>query len=74
MKNTLLIIGSGPGIGLATAQRFAREGYEIVLSSPNLKNLQAQSAKLSTYGIKATLEVADANDSTQVDNLVARSP
>ncbi|EUJ11241.1 short-chain dehydrogenase of unknown substrate specificity [Methylophilaceae bacterium 11] len=72
MKNTLLIIGSGPGIGLATAQRFAREGYAIVLSSRNLKNLQAQSAKLSTYGIKATLEVADANDSTQIDNLVAR--
>lgn len=72
MKKTLLIIGSGPGIGLATAQRFASEGYEIVLSSRNLQNLQAQSEKLNTYGIQATLEVVDANDPAQVDNLVSR--
>jgi NAD(P)-dependent dehydrogenase (short-subunit alcohol dehydrogenase family) len=28
---TFLGIGSGPGIGLATAERFAREGFRIVL-------------------------------------------
>jgi len=72
MKKTLLIIGSGPGIGLATAQRFASEGYEIVLSSRNLQNLQAQSAKLSRFGIQATLEVVDANDPAQIDHLVSR--
>jgi NAD(P)-dependent dehydrogenase (short-subunit alcohol dehydrogenase family) len=30
---TYLCIGAGPGIGLATARRFAREGYRIVLAS-----------------------------------------
>lgn len=72
MKHTLLVIGSGPGIALATAQRFASEGYEIVLSSRNLRNLQAQATKLNTYGIQATLEVTDANDPAQIDQLVGR--
>ncbi len=32
---TFLSIGSGPGIGLDTAIRFAREGYRVILTSRN---------------------------------------
>ena len=32
MPKTLLTIGAGPGMSLATAQRFGREGWRIVLS------------------------------------------
>ena len=28
--STFLSIGSGPGMGLATAERFAREGFQVV--------------------------------------------
>ena len=30
---TFLSIGSGPGMGMATAERFAKEGFQIVLSA-----------------------------------------
>ena len=32
---TFLSIGAGPGIGLATADRFSTEGFNTVLSSRN---------------------------------------
>ena len=37
---TFLSIGSGPGIGLDTAIRFAREGYRVILTSRNKALLQ----------------------------------
>lgn len=39
---TFLSIGSGRGIGLATAPRFAKEGYHIVLTSRNQTYLSEQ--------------------------------
>lgn len=39
---TFLSIGSGPGIGLDTAIRFAREGYRVILTSRNNVPLQEQ--------------------------------
>lgn len=39
---TFLSIGSGPGIGLDTAIRFAREGYRVILTSRNNVHLQEQ--------------------------------
>lgn len=30
---TFLSIGSGSGMGLATAERFAKEGFQVVLSA-----------------------------------------
>jgi NAD(P)-dependent dehydrogenase (short-subunit alcohol dehydrogenase family) len=35
MSKTFLSIASGPGIGLATARRFGREGYRVVLAARN---------------------------------------
>ena len=29
--STFLSIGSGPGMGFATAERFAKEGFQVVL-------------------------------------------
>ena len=50
---TFLSIGSGPGIGFATAERFAREGFQIVLASRNLESIQALDSKLTQQGFKA---------------------
>jgi len=32
---TFLSIGTGPGMGLATAERFAGEGFRVILSARN---------------------------------------
>jgi NAD(P)-dependent dehydrogenase (short-subunit alcohol dehydrogenase family) len=37
---TFLNIGSGPGIGLATAERFAAEGYRAILTSRSREKLE----------------------------------
>ena len=38
---TFLSIGSGPGMGFATAERFAREGFQVVLSARDAEQLPA---------------------------------
>lgn len=70
---TFLSIGSGPGIGLATAQRFAREGFSIVLSSRNMAHLRQQAEILSADGVNVTLLEADATKPAQIVELVTRA-
>lgn len=41
IMKTFLTIGSGVGNGLGTAERFAREGFRIVLSALNAANTEA---------------------------------
>ena len=40
-RNTLVVIGSGPGIGLSTASLFASHGFSIALISRNAERLQS---------------------------------
>ena len=34
MSKTIAIIGAGPGVGLAIAQRFGREGFKCGITGP----------------------------------------
>jgi short-subunit dehydrogenase len=72
VNKTLLVIGSGPGIGYATAERFAREDYRIVLSSRSINKLQAQALRLGGLGTSVTLVEADAGKPGQIHDLVQR--
>jgi short-subunit dehydrogenase len=71
MSKTFLSVASGPGIGLATARRFGREGYRVVLAARNVERLQADAAKLRAEGIEATTVKVDATDARAVANVVA---
>lgn len=71
MTNTFLSIGSGPGIGLATARRFAREGYRIVLSARNATRLRESAAMLEALGAEVDARTVDATDPVAVARLVA---
>jgi len=70
MTRTFLSIASGPGIGLATARRFGREGYRVVLAARNVMRLQADAAKLRAEGIEATTAQLDAAHAPSVARLV----
>lgn len=72
MPKTLLVIGAGPGIGFATARRFASEGYRIVLSSRSMQKLQAQAQELGEAGASVICIEADAVKPAQVNELVTR--
>lgn len=68
---TFLSIGSGPGMGLATAERFAREGYRIVLSARRADSVAALAAQLSAKGYAVEVRTLDTADPAAVAALVA---
>ena len=68
---TLLSIGSGPGMSLATAERFASEGFQIVLSARDAAKTQGLADRLEAKGHKAEMRTVDAGDPSRVASLVA---
>ncbi|MFK4727341.1 NAD(P)-dependent dehydrogenase (short-subunit alcohol dehydrogenase family) [Bradyrhizobium niftali] len=68
---TLLSIGAGPGIGFATAERFAREGFQVVLAARTFPRTQELAERLISKGHKVTARKVDANDPKSVAELVA---
>ncbi|ADG10868.1 SDR family NAD(P)-dependent oxidoreductase [Caulobacter segnis] len=62
MSGALLIVGAGPGIGEAAAERFGREGWTIVLAARGPRTLDAMVARLIGQGVNAHGLVIDATD------------
>ncbi|MFE7839889.1 SDR family NAD(P)-dependent oxidoreductase [Streptomyces sp. NPDC057474] len=59
---TFALIGAGPGLGLATARRFAAAGHTVALISRNAENLDVLTAELARDGINARGFAADVLD------------
>ncbi len=68
---TFISIASGPGTSLATAERFAREGFAIVLTSRNAANVTALAAGLTAKGYVAEGRTVDAGDPLAVAAVIA---
>jgi short-subunit dehydrogenase len=67
---TFLSIGSGPGIGIATAERFAREGFRIVLTSRHIAGLSERARHLEAKGYVVEVKAVDAGDLASVTALI----
>lgn len=67
---TFLSIGSGPGIGVATAERFAREGFELVLTGRTAAKLETVAASLREQGFSVETATLDASDTAAVSAFV----
>jgi NAD(P)-dependent dehydrogenase (short-subunit alcohol dehydrogenase family) len=72
MPKTLLTIGTNPGIGVATAIRFATEGYRIVLVSDNAREANAAVAHIgnAVRGAEVLTATVDLADPVEVANLL----
>ncbi len=57
-----LIIGMGAGIGLSSARKFGREGFEVVMVARSENALQEFATQLEAEGIKARYFPADIAD------------
>lgn len=67
---TFLSIGTGPGMGLATAERFAREGFRVVLGARQLDKTRDLASRLEAQGYKVDASVVDAADPASTAALV----
>ena len=59
---TIAIIGAGPGMGLAIAQTFGKEGHQVALLSRTPAKLDPVVAELTDQGIEAAAFAADVLD------------
>src|SRR4051812_11500554 len=62
MSKTIAIVGAGPGVGLAVAERFGREGFNVALLARNLQRLERMARELFAKGIEAKAFAADMLD------------
>jgi len=67
---TFLGIGSGVGIGYATAERFAQEGFQIVLSARNAVKTRQLGDRLEARRYKVDVRTVDSGDLTGVASLI----
>ncbi|HMR48394.1 MAG TPA: SDR family NAD(P)-dependent oxidoreductase [Arachnia sp.] len=63
---TIAIIGAGPGLGLAIARAFGRNGHGAALISRSAEKLDALTAALTAEGIEAAGFIADVGDPTSI--------
>lgn len=69
---TILIVGAGPGIGLAAAQRFASEGFRVGLVARDAGRLDKLASTLEESGVTVECEAADASMPDDLQAAVGR--
>jgi short-subunit dehydrogenase len=63
MRKLFIGIGAGPGLGASTAERFAREGFDIVLTARNKNRVsELADAIAKKTGVNATALELDASN------------
>ncbi|MDC1312274.1 SDR family NAD(P)-dependent oxidoreductase [Burkholderiales bacterium] len=73
MRKVCLIIGAGAGIGMATARRFAKEGYHICLvRRSDHKGLDKSLQELTANSYEATGFMVDVTESDDLEALVEK--
>ena len=72
ISNTCLVTGGSSGIGLATAQRFAAEGYAVMITGRSADKLEAAAAEI-TSAASVLVQTVDVANATAVQVAVDRA-
>lgn len=66
MAKSVLVVGAGPGLGAAVAQRFARDGYSVGLIARDEAVLTTQSEELAATETTCFVARADVTDADEL--------
>jgi len=69
--STIAIVGAGPGLGLAIARTFGRQGFDVALISRNPAKLDGYVAQLAEENITAAAFPADVFDRAALQQALA---
>ena len=72
-KNIALVTGASSGIGKSLSIELAKNNFEVILSSRNLKKLDGIAAQIAKEGGKAYVILADLSDLKSIENLYQES-
>ncbi|MEV0634827.1 SDR family NAD(P)-dependent oxidoreductase [Streptomyces sp. NPDC050619] len=72
-KGTALIVGVGPGLGLALAEAFARDGHPVALFGRDAERLGKHAAELTGQGFGAGAYQADAGNPQDLRTALGRA-
>jgi short-subunit dehydrogenase len=73
MRKLFIGIGVGPGLGASTAERFAQEGFDILLTARNKNRvLELADAIGNKTGVKATALDLDASNFKAIAGFVEK--
>jgi short-subunit dehydrogenase len=73
MGKTILVVGFGPGISRAVAERFGSSGFSVALVGRNEETLASGVSALKAKGIEAAAFPADAGDPTAIRAVVGKA-
>jgi len=73
MAKNIVIVGYGPGISHAVAERFGAEGFSVAIAERNESKLQAGAKMLQAKGIKVFASPADASDAASVRAFIRKA-
>jgi NAD(P)-dependent dehydrogenase (short-subunit alcohol dehydrogenase family) len=68
----IAILGAGPGLGMAMARRFGREGFAVALVSRTDTRHAGYRAELAAAGVESRSYAADVTDAEQARAVLAR--
>lgn len=70
VHKSAIITGASYGIGRATAQALAQDGYDLVLTDLTLKTLEDTKALVLSYGRRVITTVLDIRQLSQIDEVI----
>lgn len=70
-RRLALITGGANGIGLATAEQLASQGYDLFLIDKDKENLDLAQKRLSLLGAKVEIQALDLSNAQSTDSAIA---
>jgi NAD(P)-dependent dehydrogenase (short-subunit alcohol dehydrogenase family) len=70
MTKSLVVVGYGPGVSTAVAEKFGAEGFQVALVARGAERLAAGVAALAAKGVKAVAIPADAGDVVSIRSAI----